>query len=58
MHKENVDFLKRFTCIKQQWLKNQLKITIEESSSWSKARVQESKRAKEKDQREMRAKSR
>ena len=37
--------------------KTQLKVTIEESSSWSKARAQESKRAKEKDQREMRAKS-
>ena len=47
----------KFSFIHQQWLKNQLKITIEESSSWSKARAQESKRAKEKDQREMRAKS-
>ena len=52
MHKENTDFLQRFTCIKQQWLK----ITIEESSSWSKAKARERKREKEKDQREMRAK--
>ena len=57
MHKENIDFLQRFTCIKQQWLKNQLKITIEKPSSRSKARAQESKREKEKDQIEMRAKS-
>ena len=41
----------------QQWLKTQLKVTIEEPSSWSKTRAQENKRAKKKDQREMRAKS-
>ena len=56
MHKENIDFLQIFTCIKQQWLKKQLKVTIEEPSSWSKARAQESKREKKKGQREMRAK--
>ena len=54
---ENIDFLQRFICIKQQWLKNQLKIAIEEPSSQSKARAQESKREKKKDQKEMRAKS-
>jgi len=57
MHKKNADFLQIFICIKQQWPKKQLKVTIEEPNSWSKARAQESKREKEKDQREMRAKS-
>ena len=47
----------KLSFIHQQWLKNQWKITREESNSWSKARAQESKREKKKDQREMRAKS-
>ena len=47
----------KLSFIYQQWLKTQLKVTIEEPSSWSKARAQKSKREKEKDQREMRAKS-
>ena len=47
----------KLSFIHQQWLKTQLKVTIEEPSSWSKTRAQESNREKEKDQREMRAKS-
>ena len=47
----------KLSIIHQQQLKTQLKVTIKEPSSWSKARAQESKREKKKDQREMRAKS-